>query len=348
MSQTPAAPSALKPFLATIAAGKSLSEAEADRAFDIIMSGEASPAQIGAFLMGLRQRGETVTEIAGAVRAMRAKMTRIEAPAGTIDVCGTGGDGSGSWNISTAVSLVVAGAGVPVAKHGNRAMSSKSGTADALQALGVNLDADMKLIERAIREAGMGFMLAPRHHSAMRHVGPVRVELGMRTIFNLVGPLSNPAGVRRQLVGVFAKEWIQPLAEVLQRLGCEAAWVVHGSDGMDELTTTGPSSVAELKDGKVALREVVPEDAGLRRANAADLKGGDPAANKAALEALLGGAKNAYRDIVLLNAGAALVVAGKAADLKAGAAAAAAAIDSGKAKAVLTKLVAISNAAPGA
>jgi anthranilate phosphoribosyltransferase len=308
-----------------------------------MMSGNATPSQLGAFLMGLRVRGETVEEITGAVRAMRAKMTRVEAPPGAIDTCGTGGDQSGSWNISTGAALVAAAAGVPVAKHGNRAMSSKTGTADVLQALGVNIEADMGLVKKALWEAGICLMLAPRHHSAMRHVGPTRVELGTRTIFNLMGPLSNPAGAKRQLIGVFSRDWIETLANVLGRLGTERAWVVHGSDGMDEITTTGPTHVAELKDGRVRRFEVTPEEFGVPRANAADLKGGDSATNALALTALLDGHPGPYRDVVLFNAAAALMLAGKAADLKAGKALAEAAIDSGKAKAVLAKLVAITN-----
>jgi len=237
----------------------------------------------------------------------------------------------------------VAAAGVPVAKHGNRAMSSKTGTADVLQALGVNIEADMSLVKKSLWEAGICLMLAPRHHSAMRHVGPTRVELGTRTIFNLMGPLSNPAGAKRQLIGVFSRDWIETMATVLGRLGTESAWVVHGSDGMDEITTTGPTYVAELKGGKVRSFEVKPEDIGLRRASAADLKGGDSATNALALTALLDGHPGAYRDVVLFNAAAALMLAGKASDLKAGKALAEAAIDSGKARAVLAKLVAITN-----
>jgi anthranilate phosphoribosyltransferase len=340
---TPAPADDLKPLIGAVAAGKRLSEAEAEQAFDIMMSGNATPSQLGGFLMGLRVRGETVEEITGAVRAMRAKMARIEAPPGAIDTCGTGGDQSGSWNISTGAALVAAAAGVPVAKHGNRAMSSKTGTADVLQALGVNIEADMSLVRKALWEAGICLMLAPRHHSAMRHVGPTRVELGTRTIFNLMGPLSNPAGAKRQLIGVFSRDWIETLANVLGRLGTERAWVVHGSDGMDEITTTGPTHVAELKDGKVRSFEVTPEEFGVPRANAADLKGGDAATNALALTALLDGHPGPYRDVVLFNAAAALMLAGKAADLKAGKALAEAAIDSGKAKAVLAKLVAITN-----
>jgi anthranilate phosphoribosyltransferase len=333
----------LKPLIGAVAAGRKLSEAEAEHAFDIMMSGNATPSQLGGFLIGLRVRGETVEEITGAVRAMRAKMTGIEAPPGAIDTCGTGGDQSGSWNISTGAALVVAAAGVPVAKHGNRAMSSKTGTADVLQALGVNIEADMSLVKKALWEAGICLMLAPRHHSAMRHVGPTRVELGPRTIFNIMGPLSNPAGAKRQLIGVFSRDWLETLAEVLGRLGTERAWVVHGSDGMDEITTTGPTHVAELKDGKVRRFEISPEDIGLRRANPADLKGGDSATNARALTELLDGAKGAFRDVVLFNAAAALMLAGKAQDLKSGKTLAEAAIDSGRAKAVLAKLVAVTN-----
>ncbi|NQW01602.1 MAG: anthranilate phosphoribosyltransferase [Rhodospirillales bacterium] len=335
----------LKPFLSRIADGETLSAAEAETAFNVIMSGEALDAQIGAFLMGLRMRGETVDEITGAVRTMRAKATMISAPANAIDIVGTGGDGSGTYNISTATAFVVASCGVPVAKHGNRAVSSKSGAADVLTVLGVNLDADFPLIEKAIREAGIGFLMAPRHHSAMRFVGPVRAALGVRTIFNILGPLSNPAGVKRQFTGVYAKELAQPMARTLQNLGCEATWVVHGSDGLDELTTTGPSHVVALKDGQISEFEVAPKDAGLPTASAADLKGGDAQVNGAALRAVLAGEQGPYRDIVLFNAAASLIVAGVVDDLKQGVAMAAAAIDAGKAKAALAKMVQITNAA---
>ena len=333
----------LKPLLAKVAAGGSLSESEAEAAFDIIMSGNATPSQMGAFLMALRVRGETVPEIVGAVRAMRAKMLRVEAPEGSIDTCGTGGDGSGTLNISTGAAIVTAAAGVPVAKHGNRAASSKTGAADVLAALGVNVEADMALVREALWRANICFLMAPRHHNAMRHVGPSRVELGTRTIFNLMGPLSNPAGARRQLVGVFAKQWVRPLAEVLGRLGTERAWVVHGSDGIDEITTTGATHVAELNDGKVSEFEVTPEVAGLPRTEPAALKGGDAATNAAAITELLAGRLGPYRDIVLLNSAAALLVAGMAETLKAGVASAARAVDSGKAKATLAELVVITN-----
>jgi anthranilate phosphoribosyltransferase len=336
----------LKAHIAMVADGRPLQADEAEAAFGIIMSGEATPSQIGGLLMALRVRGETVEEITGAARAMRAKMLPIDAPGDAIDLCGTGGDGTATYNISTASQFVVAAEGVPVAKHGNRALSSKSGAADVLTALGVNLDCDMALVEKSLREAGTCFMMAPRHHSAMRHVGPTRVELGTRTIFNLLGPLSNPARVRRQLLGVFSPDWVEPLAHVLKDLGHEKAWVVHGADGMDEVSTTGASLVAELKDGRVKTFEVTPEDAGLPRAGLADLKGGDAEQNAAALRQLLEGAPGPYRDIVVLTSAAALVVADKAGSLAQGAELAAAAIDSGAAKARLEALIAITNEEP--
>ncbi len=336
----------LKPVLAKLAGGATLTRAEALAAFEIIMSGGATPSQIGAFLMALRLRGETVDEITAAATIMRAKVARIHAPDEAIDIVGTGGDGGGTLNISTGAALVVAGCGVPIAKHGNRALSSKSGAADVLAALGVNIDADFALVERAIREAKIGFMMAPRHHSATRHVAPARVELGTRTIFNILGPLSNPALVRRLLVGVFAREWVRPMAEVLGNLGAERAWVVHGSDGLDELTTTGASFVAEWRDGKVTEFDVTPEDAGLARAVPEQLKGGDAAFNARAMRDMLAGGKGPFRDAVLLGAAAALLVADKARDLKHGVAIAAEAIDSGKAAAALDRLVAITNDTP--
>ena len=336
---------ALKPLLAKVADANTLNADEAEAAFDIIMSGQATDAQIGAFLMALRVRGETVDEITGAVRTMRAKALAVKAPDGAIDVVGTGGDGSGTYNISTAAAIVVAACGVPVAKHGNKALSSKSGAADVLAALGVNLDADLGLVEKSIAEAGIGFMMAPRHHSAMKYVGPARVEMGTRTLFNLLGPLSNPAGVKRQFTGVFAKDWVEPLAQVLKNLGCEAAWVVHGADGLDEMTTTGASFVAQLKDGEITTFEVTPDDAGLAEAKPEDLKGGDAATNAAALNAVLNGDPGPYRDVVVYNAAGALIVAGKAGDLKQGGVLAAAAIDGGKAKEGLEKMIAISNEA---
>lgn len=334
---------ALKPFLTKVADGVALSAEEAEEAFGVIMAGDATSSQIAGLLMALRVRGETVPEITGAVRAMRAKMLPVKAPAGAIDLVGTGGDGSGTFNISTGAALVTAGCGVPVAKHGNRALSSKSGAADVLTALGVNLDADMPLVEQSIADAGIGFLMAPRHHSAMKHVMPARVEMGVRTIFNILGPLSNPAGVTRQFTGVFARQWVEPLAQVLKNLGCEACWVVHGEDGLDELTTTGPSFVAELKDGAVTTKTVSPEDAGLPVAKPEDLKGGTPEVNAQAIRDLCAGQTGPYRDIVVFNAAAALIVAGKAADLKSGADMAAEAIDSGAAQNALEKLVSITN-----
>jgi anthranilate phosphoribosyltransferase len=292
--------------------------------------------------MALRVRGETVEEITGAARTMRAKALAVEAPPDAIDIVGTGGDGQGSFNISSAAALVAAGCGVTVAKHGNRKASSLTGAADVLEALGVNIGCDMSLVRRAILEVGIGFLMAQRHHSAMRHVAPTRVELGTRTIFNLLGPISNPAGVKRQLVGVFARDWVKPVAEVLGKLGSERAWVVHG-DGFDELTTTGTTEVAELRDSKVTTFEVTPEQAGLPRARRDDLKGGDPGSNAARMVVLLDGRPGPLRDVVVLNAAAALIVAGRAPDLRDGAAQAAKAIDSGAAKRVLERLIAITN-----
>jgi anthranilate phosphoribosyltransferase len=321
-----------KTIIARLAEGRPLDAATARAAFETVMSGEATPAQIAAFLMGLRVRGETVEEITAGATVMRERALRVTAPADAIDIVGTGGDGIGTWNISTATAIVVAAAGVPVAKHGNRKASSLSGTADALQELGVNLDIDPVTIARCIEQAGIGFMFAQAHHSAMKHVAPVRADLGIKTVFNMLGPLSNPALVKRQLLGVFAAQWVEPFA-----------WVVHGSDGMDEITTTGPSTVAELKDGTIRVFEVTPEDAGLPRASAEDLKGGNPAENAAAIRRLFDGEAGAYRDIVLLNTAAALIVSGKTASLMEGAAIAAKTIDGGAAKATLAKLIAVSN-----
>src|ERR1700756_3370024 len=304
----------LKALLAHVAQGRSLSEGEAEAAFDIIMSGDATPSQMGAFLKALRVRGETVDEITGAARIMRAKAVPIDAPPGTIDTCGTGGDSSGSFNISTASALVVAGCGVPVAKHGNRALSSQSGSADVLTALGVNIDADLAIVRQCLWEVGIGFLMAPRHHSATRHVAPTRVELGTRTIFNLLGPLSSPALARRQLVGGVGPEWVRRMAEVLGRPGAEHAWVVHG-DGLDELTTAGVTTVAALEGGKVETFEIAVEDVGLPRARLDDLRGGTPQHNATLMRDLLGGAGGPLRDIVLLNSGAALLVAGQVPDL---------------------------------
>jgi anthranilate phosphoribosyltransferase len=333
----------LRALISKVATGATMTRDEAAHVFDKMMSGEATPAQMGGLLMALRLRGETVEEITGAVTTMRAKMLTVDAPKGAIDVVGTGGDAAGSYNISTCAAFIVAGAGVPVAKHGNRALSSRSGAADVLGALGVKIELAPEEISRCIREAGIGFMFAPAHHPAMKHVGPARVELGTRTIFNLLGPLSNPAGVKRQMVGVFARPWIEPLANVLGALGMERAYVVHGSDGLDEITTTGPTYVAELSDGKVRTFEITPEEVGLKRATSGDLKGADAAHNAEALRGVLEGKPGPFRDVALLNAAAALVVAGKAKDLKDGVQLAAKSVDSGEAKKRLDRLVAVSN-----
>lgn len=332
-------------LIGKVATGATLSQEEAAHAFDKMMSGEATPSQMGAFLMALRVRGETVDEIAGAVSVMRAKMTTVDAPAGAVDVVGTGGDAAGSYNISTCASFIVAGAGVPVAKHGNRALSSKSGAADVLAALGVNIELRPEGIAKCIKEAGIGFMFAPSHHPAMKHVGPTRVELGTRTIFNLLGPLSNPAGVKRQMLGVFARHWVEPLAKVLATLGSEKAWVVHGSDGLDEITTTGTTHVAELANGKIRTFDISPADAGLKESTPNDLKGGEASHNAEALRAVLDGKAGPFRDVAVFNAAATLIVADKADNLKDAAALAAKSIDSGAAKARLEKLVAVSKSA---
>jgi len=308
------------------------------------MSGEATPSQMGALLMALRVRGETVDEITGAVSVMRAKMLRVDAPANAIDVVGTGGDASGTYNISTLASLIVAGAGVPVAKHGNRALSSRSGAADVLVALGVKIDLTPEQVSRCIREAGIGFMFAPAHHPAMKNVGPTRVELGTRTIFNLLGPLSNPAGVKRQMVGVFSRQWLEPLALVLKKLGSESVWVVHGSDGLDEITTAGPTYVAALENGAVRSFEIAPDELGLPRVKPEALRGGTAKENAQTLVDVLKGKHGAFRDVAVLNAAAALIVAARAKELKHALALAQSAIDSGEAAGRLQRLVAVSNA----
>ena len=334
----------IQSLLNKVAIGQTLSEDEAENAFDIIMSGDATPAQIGGFLMALRVRGETVDEITGAARIMRSKALMINAPKNAIDIVGTGGDASGTLNISTGAAIVVAGCGVPIAKHGNRALSSKAGAADVLTSLGVNIDCEMPLIEKSIREANIGFMMAPRHHSATRHVAGPRVELATRTLFNILGPLSNPAGVKSLLVGVFAQQWVQPMATVLGKLGAKKTWVVHGSDGLDELTTTGSSYVSEYKNGQVTNFEVSPLDAGIPLAKLEDLKGGDAADNAKAMEAMLDGEPGAFRDIVIYTAAAALIVADKAEDLNEGAEMAAKAIDEGNSRKALERMVSITNA----
>jgi anthranilate phosphoribosyltransferase len=333
----------LRPALRKVAAGQTLTEAEAAEAFELIMSGSATEAQIGALLIGMHARGETVEEITGAARAMRAGAVPVRAPEGAIDTCGTGGDAKGTHNISTCAAFVVAGAGVPVAKHGNRSISSRSGSADVLAALGVNIECTPDGIAHCIAGCGLGFMFAPAHHVSMRHVAKVRSELGTRTIFNLLGPLSNPAATKYQVVGVFSEEWVEPIAQVLGRLGVVRAWVVHGGDGLDELTTTGISHVAALDGGKITTFKIWPRNAGLPEAKGEDLAGGDAVENAAHIRAVLGGQDSAFRNIVLMNAAAALLVAAKAKTLRDGVALAAESIDSGKALGVLEALVKLSH-----
>ncbi len=333
----------IKSLMQKVATGATLEDDEIEAALEAMMSGIATPAQMAAFLMALRVRGETISEITGACRLMRSAMVPVEAPPDAVDIVGTGGDGHGTYNVSTCAALVAAGAGVPIAKHGNRSVSSLSGASDVLTALGVKLDIPPATIARAISGAGVGFMWAPMHHPAMKHWAPVRAELGIRTLFNLLGPLSNPASVRRQVVGVFDERWVEPLAEVLKNLGSVHAWVVHGHDGLDELTTTGRTRVAELKDGDISVFDVTPDLAGLPTATLAELKGGDASVNAIAIQEVLIGKPGPFRDIVLMNAAAALVVADKAANLADGADRAARAIDDGLAAQALEKLVAITN-----
>lgn len=330
-------------ILAILAERRNLPQDMAVRAFQVIMNGGATPAQMGAFLMALRVKGETMSEIAAGAIAMRAKAQKINVPAGAIDPCGTGGDAKGTYNISTAVAFVLAACGVPVAKHGNRSVSSQSGSADVLAMLGVKIDADIPILERSIAECGMCFLMAPKFHPATRHVAPIRQELGVRTIFNLLGPISNPAAPDFHLLGIYSDNWLEPMAQALKEMGTKAAWVVHGSDGLDELTLSGVSQVAELKDGKITRFEVRPEDAGIKGASLDELKGGTPEQNAKALTDAISGAEGAYRRATIYNAAAGLVVAGKASDLKAGAAMATEAIDSGNAYTVLKKLVDISH-----
>jgi anthranilate phosphoribosyltransferase len=334
---------AFKPLLSLLADGGTLSEDNAGEFFAACLRGEPTPAQVGAALTAMRMRGETLGEIVACARAMRRAAVHIEPPYPTIDVCGTGGDGLHSLNVSSAVGFVVAGGGLKVAKHGNRALSSKSGTADVLAELGVDIAASAATQLKALDEAGICFMFAPAHHGSMRHVSPIRAELGFRTIFNLLGPLTNPAGAQRQVVGVFAERWVAPLAEALKALGSERSWVVHGG-GLDEMTTTGETSVAELRDGQVRLFTVTPEAVGLPRTALADLTGGTPSENAAALSRLLAGEKGPYRDIVLLNAAAAFLVGDKVETLREGVELAGAVIDDGRAQGALDKLRSVAGA----
>lgn len=332
-----------KTYLAAIAAGEPLAEEEARAAFSLILIGEATPAQLGAFLMGLRLRGETVDEIVGATRAMRAAMIPVEAPTGAIDIVGTGGDGAGTWNISTLAAIIAAAAGATVAKHGGKASSSRSGASDVLGELGVRVGMSPAAASACLREAGLCFMAGPTHHPALRHAGPVRAELGLRTIFNLLGPLSNPARVERQAIGVYSRDWLSPLAHALRDLGAKRVWLLHGADGLDEATTTAATHVVALENGAIRAFDISPEDAGLPRATAQELVGGDPAHNARALRAVLEGAKNPYRDIAVLNAAIALIVAERADDLRDGAQQAAQALDSGAARDKLDALIRLSN-----
>ncbi len=337
--------SRMRPAIQALAQGQEPEAPALEAAFDALMEGQADPVEIGGFLLALTALGESPQALMIGAKAMRARMTPVKAPATAIDTCGTGGDARGTWNISTAAALVAAGAGAVVAKHGNKAASSKSGSAEVLESLGVNLFASPAQVESALSEARVGFLFAQAHHGAVRHVGPARKILGVRTIFNLLGPLSNPAGAKRQLLGVFDRKWLVPMAEALRGLGAKAAMIVHGEDGLDEITTTGVSHVAELfPDGAIREYEIIPEDAGLPRAGLEDLKGGEPEENAQAIRDLLKGAKGPYRDIVLLNAAAALKLAGLADDLKSGAALAASAIDDGRAQSALDALVRASNA----
>jgi anthranilate phosphoribosyltransferase len=333
----------IKSLMQKVASGAPLEEDEIQAALEAMMSGVATPVQMAAFLMALRVRGETISEITGACRLMRSAMVPVEAPPDAVDIVGTGGDGHGTYNVSTCAALVAAGAGVPIAKHGNRSVSSLSGSSDVLTALGVKLDVSPETIASTISSANVGFMWAPMHHPAMKHWAPVRAELGIRTLFNLLGPLSNPANVKRHVVGVFHEGWVEPLAEVLKKLGSVHAWVVHGSDGLDELTTTGKTHVAELKDGDISAFDVTPDLAGLPVATLADLKGGDASVNAIAIQEVLRGKAGPFRDIVLMNAAAALIVAGKAANLADGVDRAMRAIDGGAAAQALEKLIAITN-----
>ncbi|WP_297492382.1 anthranilate phosphoribosyltransferase [Acidocella sp.] len=331
----------LKPVLARLGQGERLSAAEAEAAFGIVMDGLATPGQIGGMLMAMRARGESVEELTGAVTAMRARMTRIEAPENAMDVCGTGGDGAASLNISTAVTFVLAACGVPVAKHGNKALSSRAGGADVLAALGVDIEPPIERLSAILAEVGCVFLFAPRHHPALRHAAAVRVELGTRTIMNLTGPMANPAGVMRQLMGVYDPAWVRPVADTLAKLGAKAAWVVHGG-GLDELVLEGENQVAALRHGEIAEFKVTAADAGLQPVPMRALQGGDAAENAAALLAVLDGARNGYRDTILFNAAAALIVAGVVTTLPQGVEHAAAALDSGAARGVLDRLRTVS------
>jgi anthranilate phosphoribosyltransferase len=333
----------MKPFLAKVADGNALNQSEAWQAFDIIMSGKATPSQIGAFLMALRLRGETVDEITGAVSQMRAKMSTVDAPENAVDIVGTGGTGTKTYNISTCAAMIMAGSGISVAKHGNKALSSLSGSGDVLSSLGVNLEQDSQGVTRCIKEANIGFMFAPNHHSSMRFVGPSRVEMGIRTIFNLLGPLANPAGVKHHLIGVFDPQWLEPFAQTLKNLDSKMAWIIHGEGGLDEISTLGETQIVQLKDGEITRFTISPEDVGLPRARMEDIRGGTGDANAVALRAILSGEKGPYRDIVVMNAAAGLLIGGKVDSYADGVELAQQIIDNGDALNALNKLFAVSN-----
>ena len=332
----------LKYHLHKIAERNNLTRQESRDAFNLLMSGEATPAQIGAFLMGLRVKGEALEEAIGAVEVMRSKMTPVKAPSDAMDIVGTGGDGLGTYNISTCTAFVTAAAGIPIAKHGNKALSSRSGAADVLTELGLSLDLSPEGIATCIQEAGIGFMFAPNHHKAMRFVAPARVELGTRTLFNMLGPLSNPANVKKALIGVYSRELVRPVAQILQALGNTDVIVMHGADGLDEITTTGESYYAQLQNGVISEDIFTPEQVGIQRVNIEALKGGTPQDNAVALKKVLQNEASPYLDIVLMNAGAALIVAGKASDLKEGVTTARDLIASGKAYQKLEELITLS------
>ena len=334
----------LRGLIQKVSTGATLERAEIQTALSIMMSGVATPAQMGAFLMAMRVRGETVNEITGAADLLRSRMTPVAAPPGAIDIVGTGGDSHGTFNVSTCCAIVAAGAGLKVAKHGNRSVSSKSGASDVLSALGVKIDLAPDQVAKCINDAGVGFMWAPLHHAAMKHWAPVRGELGIRTIFNVLGPICNPASVKRQVVGVYSLELVEPIAQVLNNLGSDHVWVVHGHDGLDEMTTTGATRVAELKDGRVHTFEVTPADAGLQPARLSDLLGGDATVNAEAIRDVLAGKSGPFRDIVVLNTAAALIIAGRASQLPEAAEIAQAVIDSGAAAGALERLIEASNA----
>ncbi|MES2906054.1 MAG: anthranilate phosphoribosyltransferase [Pseudomonadota bacterium] len=339
---TPPLQTGMKPFIVKASRSEPLTQDEAHAAFDMIMQGEATPAQISSFLTALRVRGETADELAGAIESVRAKCLNVEAPAGAVDIVGTGGDATHSLNISTTTALLVAACGVPVAKHGNRSVSSRSGAADVLEALGVNIELSPEAVAQSIRKTNFGFMFAPLHHQAIMQVVPVRREIGIPTLFNLMGPLANPARVKHALIGVNHERWLEPFADVFARLGGETAWIVHGSDGFDEISISAPTSIVELKNGKTRRFEVTPEDAGLQRHPSGQLQGGDAAENAGRLRALFAGEKGAYRDAVLLNAAATLIVAQRVKTLQEGVAMSQAALESGKATQTLDAIIAFS------